>query len=68
MAIVPALPYHSCIDHSFKAVDMNTSGTQHFTPSFAAEREPSIWRRIFDAWVRSNEGRLDPNGMPFFDL
>jgi hypothetical protein len=47
---------------------MNTSGTQHFTPSFAAEREPSIWRRIFDAWVRSNEARLDPNGMPFFDL
>jgi hypothetical protein len=49
---------------------MNTSTTQQFTPAFGVAREEkqSIWRRIFNAWVRSHEARLGPNGIPFLDL
>lgn len=49
---------------------MSTSTTQQFTPAFNVERDAkkSIWRRIFDAWIRSHEARLGPNGIPFLDL
>jgi hypothetical protein len=50
---------------------MNTSTTtQQFTPAYGVKHEEkkSIWRRIFDAWVRSHEARLGPNGVPFLDL
>jgi hypothetical protein len=49
---------------------MNTSTTQQFTPAYgvASEAKKSIWRRIFDAWIRSHEARIGPNGVPFLDL
>jgi hypothetical protein len=30
------------------------------------EQKPSIWRRMFDAWVRSHEARVSPDGKVFF--
>jgi hypothetical protein len=30
------------------------------------EQKPSIWRRIFDAWVRSYEARVSPDGKVLF--
>jgi hypothetical protein len=46
------------------------TNTQKFNPSFNTETEEkkSIWRRLFDAWVRSHEARLGPDGIPYLDL
>lgn len=32
----------------------------------ASEQKPSIWRRVFDAWVRSYESRISPDGKVLF--
>ena len=32
----------------------------------ATEQRPSIWRRMFVAWVRSYEARVSPDGKVWF--
>lgn len=53
-----------------RQMDMNTSTTHQLSPAYgvAGEAKKSIFRRIFDAWIRSQEARLGPNGVPYLDL
>jgi hypothetical protein len=30
--------------------------------------KPGFWRRVFNAWVKSYENRIDPEGNVFFEL
>jgi hypothetical protein len=32
----------------------------------ADQQKPSIWRRMFDAWVRSYDARVSPDGTVLF--
>jgi len=32
----------------------------------ASQQKPSIWRRMFDAWVRSYEDRISPDGKVYY--
>lgn len=32
----------------------------------STEQKPSIWHRMFHAWVRSHEARVSPDGKVFF--
>jgi hypothetical protein len=44
-----------------------TISTQSLKKTGAAvEQKPSIWRRMFDAWVRSYESRISPDGKVLF--
>ena len=51
----------------------NFSASIGATPNAVSTRGPkkadrSFWRRLFDAWVRSYEHRMDPEGNVFCEL
>ena len=51
----------------------NVSASFGASPRAVSTRGPkdakrSIWRRLFDAWVRSYEHRMDPEGNVFCEL
>jgi hypothetical protein len=49
------------------AMNATTFNAQSLDKTVAgAEQTPSIWRRMFDAWVSSYEARVSPDGKVWF--